>query len=62
MLTSANKSKEENVVKLKDILRKGMASCINALAMVMVVQSANSACVWVLHQPEFPKEAEKYRK
>lgn len=36
--------------------------CINALALLMVVQTANSACVWVVYQPEFPEEAERYKR
>ena len=39
-----------------------IVACINALAMLLVVQTANSACIWVAHQPEFPKEADKLKK
>ena len=49
-------------MKLKRMLKKVALGCVNALAMLMVVQTANSACVWVVHQPEFPLEASKYRK
>lgn len=49
-------------MKLKRMLKKVALGCANALAMLMVVQTANSACVWVVHQPEFPEEAKKLRK
>lgn len=33
---------------------------MNFFARAFVVQSANTACIWIYHQPEFPKEAKKY--
>jgi len=47
-------------VKLKKCFKNGLMSCVNALAMLMVIQSANSACLWVVHQPEFPREAKAF--
>ena len=35
---------------------------INCLALVLVAATANSACVFYFHQPEFPKEANFLRK
>ncbi len=32
------------------------------LALLLVMQTANAACIWVAHQPEFPEEAKKYCK
>lgn len=32
----------------------------NFLALRLVAQTANSACIWIYHQPEFPEEAKKY--
>ena len=32
------------------------------IAMLMVAQTANSACMWIAHQPEFPEEAKKFKK
>ena len=49
-------------MKLKTMLKKVMLGCINAMSMLMVVQTANSACVWIVHQPEFPEVAKKYRR
>ncbi len=34
----------------------------NAIALVTVIQSANSACIFYYHQPAFPQAAEKYKK
>ena len=48
------------MMKLKSIVKKVMFSCVNAMAIMMVVQTANSACIWVVHQPEFPEEARKF--
>lgn len=47
-------------MKLKGMLKKVALGCVNALAMMMVVQTANSACIWIVHQPEFPDEAKKF--
>lgn len=49
-------------MNLKRMLKKVALGCVNALAMMMVVQTANSACVWMIHQPEFPEGAKKYNK
>ena len=49
-------------MKLKRMLKKVALGWANALAMLMVMQTANSACVWVVHQPEFPEEANKLKK
>lgn len=49
-------------MKLKRMLKKIMLGCVNAMAMMMVVQTANSACVWVVHQSEFPEQANKFKK
>ncbi len=49
-------------MKLKRALKRMILRCVNVLAMLMVVQTANSTCVWVVHQPEFPTEANKLKK
>lgn len=33
---------------------------MNYLALVLVAQTANAACLWIFYQPEFPKEAKKF--
>lgn len=43
------------------INKKVMASA-NLLAKKIVVQNANSACIWLAHQPEFPREAMKFKR
>lgn len=44
--------------KWKGLLNK----FISALALTTVFMTANSACCWYYHQPEFPKEAGHFRK
>lgn len=41
---------------------KNKFGVINCLAMLLVTVTANSACIWYFHQPEFPKEANGLRK
>ena len=41
---------------------KQLITILNNLVLLTVIQSANSACTWIFHQPKFPKEAEKYKK
>ena len=49
-------------MKLKRFFNRSCHSIVNALALMLVVQSANSACCWLFHEPEFPTEANKFRK
>ena len=35
---------------------------LNSLALMMVIESANQACIWFYHQPKFPESAKKYQK
>lgn len=49
-------------MKMKDMLKKVVMRGVNAMAVMMVMQTANSACVWIAHQPEFPDAAKKYRR
>lgn len=47
---------------MKTSIVKKMMAVINCLAVVLVAQTANSACIWIFHQPEFPQEAKKFCK
>lgn len=50
-------------MKMKNFLKKlTAAGVLNSLAFVLVAMSANSACCWVYHQPEFPDAANKFKK
>lgn len=50
-------------MKIKSLLKKiAAAGVLNSLALVLVSLSANSACAWVYHQPEFPDAANKLKK
>ena len=55
------KNKEDKLMKVKNYFEKGMMKCLNVLALLLVMQTANSACIWVAHQPEFPREANKFK-
>ena len=44
-------------MKIKKLLSKGILGCFNALAMSLVIQTANAACIWLIYQPKFPEEA-----
>ncbi len=41
---------------------KQLIIALNSFVLAMVIQSTCCACTWIFHQPEFPKEAEKYKK
>lgn len=46
---------------LKKVISKGMLlSTVNAVALIVVIQSVNSACFWMAYQPDVPKAAEKF--
>ncbi len=49
--------------KMKKVLSKysGVAM-LNAVALLMAVQTVNSACWWIHHQPKVPAELQKFRK
>lgn len=49
-------------MKTNSLLGRKLTECTKALAKATVIKSANSTCVWVAHQPQFPKEAECYSK
>lgn len=49
--------------KIMNVLqKKGLWSALNCLALSVVVLNAQQCCYWYLHQPEFPTEADIYRK
>ncbi len=37
-------------------------SWVNALAMFLAIDTVNSACIWVMYQPDVPEELEEYKK
>lgn len=49
--------------KIMNVLhKKGLWGALNCLALSVVVLNAQQCCYWYFHQPEFPAEADKYRK
>ena len=49
------------MMRLKGSVKLAILKIINLLAMLMVVHTANTACIWVVYQPEFPDEAKKMK-
>lgn len=47
---------KENKKSFGEVFENG----INKVALNLVKRSANSACVWSIHQPEFPEEAKRF--
>jgi len=43
---------------------KGLNGCsiINAVALLFAVDTVNSACMWIMYQPEIPDEMEEYKR
>lgn len=50
-------------MKLKELFKKvSVSGMLAAFALCMTTLAANSECVFVFHQPEFPEDLKKYRK
>lgn len=47
---------------VKKLAKKNVFGIVNSLALLFVVLSSQLCCIWYLHQPELPVEADKYRK
>ena len=47
---------------VKKYFSKGVMKFLSVLAVFLVMQTANSACIWVAHQPQFPEVANKFKK
>lgn len=47
---------------VKKYFSKGVMKFLSVLAVLLVMQTANSACIWVAHQPQFPEVANKLKK
>lgn len=51
------------MTKVKKILsKKSFWKVSNCLALAMVIMTSQSMCAWIYHQPDFPEEANKFRK
>lgn len=44
------------------VKQKSVCSVLNCLALSVVALNAQQCCFWFVHQPEFPTEADKFRK
>lgn len=52
---------------MKNFMKKlkgkmSIVTMVNALALVMAIDSVNAACIWIMHQPDVPEEMDAYRK
>ena len=49
--------------KMANLLKKkNIWGVLNGLALSVVIMNAGQCCYWFYRQPEFPAEADKYRK
>lgn len=54
---------EENMRRVINFLKqKSVWGALNCLALSVVVLNAQQCCYWFWHQPEFPAQADKFRK
>ena len=49
-------------MKLKKDINEKTVGMVNTLALKAVESTANSACLWLCHQPRFPEAANKFKK
>lgn len=48
---------------MKKIMRKlSLHKIMNAVALFLAIDTVNSACMWIMYQPEVPVEMEEYKK
>ncbi len=49
--------------KLMTFVRKhGAMALVNSFALALAIQTVNTACAWIYHQPEVPEDLKKMRK
>lgn len=56
-------------IKVKEIIimkneqkKNGAVNIANKFAKATLICTANSACMWAIHQPKVPQEVRKFRK
>ena len=52
--------KDITMIEIKNLSKKEMKA-VNGLAEVLIKQTANSACLGMMYQPQFPKAEEKFK-
>lgn len=52
--------KESN--RKANVVKKSMVNMVNKVTLSLAADSVNSACIWVMHQPEVPQEMKEYKK
>lgn len=43
------------------VFNRKLFGVLNAFALVLVASTANSACLWIYHQPDEPKAADRFK-
>lgn len=46
----------------KKLGKLNLCSVINAVALFLAINTVNSACMWIMYQPEVPEEMKEYKK
>lgn len=46
----------------KKLRKLNLCSVINAVALFLAINTVNSACMWIMYQPEVPEEMKEYKK
>lgn len=49
-------------MKVKKFISVKALGMFNALALMLVASTANSACLWFCNQPDFPEAAGRFKK
>lgn len=49
-------------MELKKNISEKALGMVNSLTLKLVESSANSACLWLCHQPKFPETAGRFKK
>lgn len=48
---------------MKNIMKKfSLHRIMNAIALFLAIDTVNSACMWIMYQPEVPEEMDEYKK
>lgn len=48
-------------MKLKKLINLKALGMLNAFALMLVASTANSACIWICNQPDYPEVADRFK-
>lgn len=46
---------------MKKLFNRKLFGALNAFALLLVASTANSACLWLYHQPDYPEAADRFK-